>query len=444
MKYRLYSDLCLKIPKRGDRLRDNCILSLSYQLPRKIYNVKSIGVNKNILYMVIFNWPVTTKNLIIMKKIILLFVFISIYTIGHSQVKVFSSGNTKVGDTGVAPVSKFDVAGVSTAWGHTAKRTGAGATVLVNRTDKSAMIFGAGLQTGFTFDENYHMEIRRNNRTQIEARQLSVGSLMLRGRGDTGFFGMGGVANPAHQLHITGDIMASGVFYPSDKRLKSNVKKYERGLETLMDLDVLRYNYNGRAGIKTNREHIGVYAQDLKKIAPELVHEYVHEEEDEEGNVISKETFLSIDDGAIKYILINSIKDQQNLLDEKEARIIDLENKIEDLFEVVGELKKIAQSDVINESEITLSVYDYAELNQNVPNPFNGYTKVKYVIPSSSKSASMNIFSMSGKLMKKINIEHLGEGELTINASDIPSGTYMYELMVNGKNIETKKMVLSN
>ena len=46
-------------------------------------------------------------------------------------------------------------------------------------------------------------------------------------------------------------------------------------------------------------------------------------------------------------------------------------------------------------------------------------------------------------MIKTVNIEHRGEGTLRVNAVDIPSGTYTYDLVVDGRKVGTKKMVLA-
>lgn len=46
-----------------------------------------------------------------------------------------------------------------------------------------------------------------------------------------------------------------------------------------------------------------------------------------------------------------------------------------------------------------------------------------------------------GKIMKIVDITKKGHGEITVYANDLSAGIYQYTLVVDGKNIETKKMI---
>jgi len=49
----------------------------------------------------------------------------------------------------------------------------------------------------------------------------------------------------------------------------------------------------------------------------------------------------------------------------------------------------------------------------------------------------------SGKVIKEVSVSAAGKGSLRIDASSLPSGTYQYSLLVDGKLIDTKQMVLA-
>ncbi len=86
---------------------------------------------------------------------------------------------------------------------------------------------------------------------------------------------------------------------------------------------------------------------------------------------------------------------------------------------------------------------DQTILYQNFPNPFNQTTEIKYFIPVNASKASIFIFNMKGSLEKTINIADRGNGTLTINSYELQSGMYLYSLIVDGKEIDTKQMVLT-
>ena len=172
---------------------------------------------------------------------------------------------------------------------------------------------------------------------------------------------------------------------------------------------------------------------------------YVEQSEDDimnEKEMILKnsEEYLNINESSIKYMLINAIQEQQALINEKDERIAALEDKFELLESKLNSISVSGIGSEIIESEVTLTYYDLASLDQNAPNPFNGQTSVSYVIPSKANSAQIDIYDLSGKLMKTVKLNHTGQGQLTINADDLPSGLYTYQLMVDNRLVETKKM----
>jgi hypothetical protein len=86
-------------------------------------------------------------------------------------------------------------------------------------------------------------------------------------------------------------------------------------------------------------------------------------------------------------------------------------------------------------------------LSQNYPNPFNPTTKIKYTIPSVGTrdrvSVQLRIYDILGReIATLVNEEKpAGEYEVELNAANLPSGIYFYQLKV-GQFSETKKMIL--
>jgi hypothetical protein len=48
---------------------------------------------------------------------------------------------------------------------------------------------------------------------------------------------------------------------------------------------------------------------------------------------------------------------------------------------------------------------------------------------------------MKGQIIKVVDIKTKGKGQLNVFANDLSSGMYSYTLYVDGKAIDTKKMV---
>ena len=81
-------------------------------------------------------------------------------------------------------------------------------------------------------------------------------------------------------------------------------------------------------------------------------------------------------------------------------------------------------------------------LYQNTPNPFKEQTTIRFSLVDDAKNASICIFDMSGKLLKKLPISS-GETNVSINGWELGEGMFLYTLIVNGQEIDTKHMILS-
>ena len=81
-------------------------------------------------------------------------------------------------------------------------------------------------------------------------------------------------------------------------------------------------------------------------------------------------------------------------------------------------------------------------LQQNYPNPFNPLTTIKYSIPS-DKFVKLLIFNPIGEQITSLVNEYKTSGtyEVSLNAKDLPSGIYFYQLRTEGL-VQTKKMIL--
>ena len=104
-----------------------------------------------------------------------------------------------------------------------------------------------------------------------------------------------------------------------------------------MRLEAKEFTSVGRNGEK----QIGFVAQDLQKVMPELVEEYIHynyryEEGSDKAILVSTEKRYSVKDNEIKYVLLNAIKDQQKELQEKDSRINELENRLEKIEKMLS------------------------------------------------------------------------------------------------------------
>ncbi|MET3536735.1 tail fiber domain-containing protein [Chryseobacterium limigenitum] len=116
------------------------------------------------------------------------------------------------------------------------------------------------------------------------------------------------------KLFVNGSTRANAYYYNSDARYKSNIAHLETPLEKVLSLNGYRY-YNKLS----EKNDIGVIAQEVEKVFPELV------QTDAEG-------YKSVSYGNLVAPIIEAIKDlfnkyvdQQSQIDALEARIQALE-----------------------------------------------------------------------------------------------------------------------
>ncbi|MFA5669496.1 MAG: T9SS type A sorting domain-containing protein [Balneolaceae bacterium] len=81
-------------------------------------------------------------------------------------------------------------------------------------------------------------------------------------------------------------------------------------------------------------------------------------------------------------------------------------------------------------------------LHQNYPNPFNPLTTISFYIPDAAE-VKLSVFNIVGQPVAELIYSSLAKGEHKIewDATDIPSGMYIYQLEV-GTKIMTRKMTL--
>ena len=241
---------------------------------------------------------------------------------------------------------------------------------------------------------------------------------------DAGRLGIG-ITSPAALLHVNGQIMNAGGTVSSDRRLKKDIKKYTAGLEEILNIEPYFFHYNGKAGIKTTTQQVGIMAQDLEKIAPYAVGDYIYEERDHENNLKSSNDYKCANTDVIVYMLVNSIKEQQKIID-------DLQQKVENLLEA-NELPTSIEDEV----EINNSSY----LGQNYPNPHTDISAIDYSISSDSKNSVLQVVNISGQLVKEIKIT-ANKGTIELNMQNLPSGIYNYSLISDNKILSTKQMIV--
>jgi hypothetical protein len=82
-------------------------------------------------------------------------------------------------------------------------------------------------------------------------------------------------------------------------------------------------------------------------------------------------------------------------------------------------------------------------LEQNTPNPFSGKSQVKLTLPESGR-VQLVIVDLTGKVLQTVLDKNMGAGtfQITLDASELASGTYYYQLMSGGVTLTRQMMVI--
>jgi len=114
-----------------------------------------------------------------------------------------------------------------------------------------------------------------------------------------------------NEIRSEGDIIA---FASSDERLKTEIQEINDCLTKIQSIRSVRFNWS--TAQKTHKgEDIGLIAQEVQKIAPEIVTE-------------RSDGYLAMKYEKMVPILVGAIQDQQKIIDEMRAEIDELKLKI--------------------------------------------------------------------------------------------------------------------
>ncbi len=159
----------------------------------------------------------------------------------------------------------------------------------------------------------------------------------------------------------------------------------------------------------------GLAADQLKEVYPELVYE------DKEGNI------------SINYIeMIPLLVQSINELSEELAELKGTSSK--------KKAKAKAQTTAIEDA---VGDIDQVRMDQNKPNPFSESTVIKLNIPKDTKTATIYIYDLSGKQVQSVPVTERGETDITVYASDLSAGMYIYTLVTDGQVKVTRRMMVS-
>lgn len=235
-------------------------------------------------------------------------------------------------------------------------------------------------------------------------------------------------------------------FNLSDRNVKTNIEKIESALQTLNLVNGVKYDYTAEAFrgatpedveklVQDHKNRYGFIAQDVKEILPEMV---VYND--------SSNLYYISTDGFIP-LLVEAVKELKADLDLKEEKIQILNNRLSDIekFLSIGESStdSVKVNNLKSGSLAMSQEFEQPSLFQNQPNPWDQITKIKYYLPENTINARIYIYDMQGSQKMQFSGLNKGLSSLEINASELYPGMYMYTFIADGKEVGTKRMIIT-
>jgi hypothetical protein len=255
------------------------------------------------------------------------------------------------------------------------------------------------------------------------------------------FWGIAPVTNQNVAGYFSGNVIYTGTLsQPSDERLKQDVKPLSSALDKVMKIGVHSYSFKPEYSYMnlSQGKQYGYLAQNLAGIFPELVQNTADKTKD------LKKPFLykTVNYIGMVPILTKALQEEheQRLKTEEQVNMLKADNEI---------LKKRLEDIELAISRLSLSQQTYtgaeaiAKLDQNSPNPFNRKSIITCTIPSSAKTAIIVVYAIDGKAVKTFNNLSKGVNRIEMGANIFAAGTYTYVLRVDGKQIESRQMVIT-
>ena len=149
-------------------------------------------------------------------------------------------------------------------------------------------------------------------------------------------------SSPSHALQVGSDDVvkptAGDWLGVSDRRLKKDINDYTDGLDKLMKVRPVTYRFNGKLGLPSDKVNVGIIAQEMQEIAPYMI--VPLNDQSEEGK---KEDYLAYDGTALTYMLVNSVQEQQEIIEAQQNEIDNLRAELAELNTLKAEVAALAE-----------------------------------------------------------------------------------------------------
>jgi hypothetical protein len=178
-----------------------------------------------------------------------------------NAMAILSNGNVGIGTT--TPAFKLDVSG-------TIQSANSSGVLILKDSDTSGTNFTSWVSMRDSSDiEKGWMGYGDGTSNLRIKNTLSGGNIILDpGSGNVGI----GTSSPTYTLQVNGAVAgASAYVNTSDGRLKRNVRDLDYGLDTVMRLHAVSFQWNEQAKDWQKGRKLGLIAQEVEKVIPEVV-----------------------------------------------------------------------------------------------------------------------------------------------------------------------------
>jgi hypothetical protein len=300
-----------------------------------------------------------------------------------------------------------------------------------------------------------------------------VGQVGCTGCGDYGVYSVGDV-------YVTGQTNTATLWVYSDSTIKTKVNSFSNALSIIKKLQPRTYYYDSNNTYKLKIDtamHYGFIAQQVKRTVPCMVRTVATPPQWDTGMHITAaaSTINALDYNQFAAILTAGFQEQMQISNSDSIKqkltndtlratndslrytLDSLRNAFKSIQNCLTQLCSHGQvhhhggnggsgdsnSTISNVLDVSLSsMADAPLLYQNIPNPFSGNTKINYYLPEGTQGATMVFYDNYGNQLKQVQLSQTGNGTLNINPENLNAGIYSYSLVVNGKIIDTKRMIL--
>ncbi|MDX2302424.1 MAG: tail fiber domain-containing protein [Microscillaceae bacterium] len=230
------------------------------------------------------------------------------------------------------------------------------------------------------------------------------------------------------------DVYYSGsLILSSDLNLKKNIHDIAStsALDKILKLRPVTYQLKQTGN---DRLRAGLIAQELRKVIPELVHDpkdYMRESE-ETGKMVAdpQEGYLAVDYVGLIPYLIAAFQEQEQKLTEVQALR-------EEVKQLKAALASIQGANPVQNSSLK------AQLYQNTPNPFHRETEIRFHLPDGVGEATLFVYDMQGTQIQKISLTQRGTSSVRLQSGTLKAGMYLYALIADGQEVDTKRMIIT-